>query len=188
MHFSFFPLFFPFILCWFFVDSLIIYNFCHDENKSRTGPLNSCTQVVLFDHFIRFWANKEDSAQSEEKLPLGPDSKDGSSTSTDRGLDLYDNVTAAIYEDDLLEIARNALGGTLHQEHQGEWVPADILMDDELERGRLGGRGPDDPSAPANSLETSVLGTMKGLYDAHKNDISFGTLGNFTFIQVKRSQ
>ena len=90
-------------------------------------------------------------------------------------------MTAAIYEEDLLEIARNALGGTLHQEHTGEWAPADVLVDNSSD-----GQKVSDivNELKEKSLETSVLGTMRDLYEAHKHDVSFGTLGNFTFIQM----
>ncbi|XP_055334733.1 uncharacterized protein LOC129585869 [Paramacrobiotus metropolitanus] len=144
------------------------------EDTSRTVLRSrNHAQVVLFDHFIRFWAKDDDpdADTTPETLPTF----DGI---TDTKLNLYDAVTAAIYEDDLLEIAKNALGGHLHQEHHGQWAPADLITSSKPGETNV------IPESSSQPLETSVLSTIRELYDAHKNDLSYGTLGNFTFMQL----
>ena len=128
----------------------------------------------MFDHFVRFWA-KDDDPGLEMAVGKG-------ATEEQAGMDLYDNVTAAIYEDDIMEIAVNALGGDLHQDHRGEWAPADAFVVVEEKPHPVKKASP--ATSPTSSLESSILGTIKDLYDAHKSDVSCGTLGNFTFIQM----
>ncbi|GAU87908.1 hypothetical protein RvY_00694 [Ramazzottius varieornatus] len=148
------------------------------EDTSRTLVRSrSYAQVVLFDHYIRFWANEENYTPSQEKIREGVIPEQGSGSD----IDLFDKVTAAIYEEDLLEIARNALGGALHQEHTGEWAPADVLVNSSLDGQKISDT---INELKEKSLETSVLGTMRDLYEAHKHDVSFGILGNFTFVQM----
>lgn len=78
----------------------------------------------------------------------------------------------------MIEIARNALGGNLHQDHHGQWAPADGVTTEKSKNDTK------NSLAKKELLETSVMGTIHELYDAHKDDTAVGTLGNFTFMQL----
>ncbi|XP_055354961.1 uncharacterized protein LOC129600463 [Paramacrobiotus metropolitanus] len=114
-------------------------------------------QIVLYDHWIRLWS-PEDEAMDFASAPL---------ESAQTEPDLVDNVSAAILEEDLVEIAKNALG---RPRRTLKGLPT------VTERENILGQ--------AQQFQENLAATLRTVRDIEQTDVRNETLGTFTYADL----
>lgn len=156
-------------------DDLKVHFRCkRDFRIIQVGPQNEPTadvsrtairskkymQVVLYDHWKRFWCPED--VPPFTTLQMSVNGKIAASDLTLPAL-----VDVAIFEEDLIDIARNALGTSQK--------PNDV---------RCTAREGTDTTTQLKRFQDNLVATMKVLYDIESNDARNQTLGTFAHQQM----
>ncbi|GAU99991.1 hypothetical protein RvY_10915 [Ramazzottius varieornatus] len=152
-------------------QSVRVSRFVPSKNNSFETPESGRTkiqsktyaQVTLFDHWVRFWSTSDE----YDGRPL---SRLCDEVLLNDNVDLPGAVGAALVEEDLLQIARNALGILPSKRKQSVWETREA-MDQQTTSG-------------LQILQSSVADTLNLLYDMEVHDQRNAILGTFDYRQL----